>query len=202
MNTSSTTSSLRRAFSVATVQRSRAVEGFGVSRASLQAATRDGLLVRIGRGLYRLPNSKKITANHTLAMVAQCVPKAVFCLLSALRFHNLTTQIPHEVYIALPAGAWRPRLDFVSLHIAHFSSASLAEGVESHDVEGVAIQVFSPAKTVADCFKFRNKLGVDVAIEALRETLNERRASPSEIAHFAKINRVSNVMRPYLESFT
>ncbi|MDR1281849.1 MAG: type IV toxin-antitoxin system AbiEi family antitoxin domain-containing protein [Opitutaceae bacterium] len=178
------------------------LERHGISRVQLGEAVETGLVQRAGRGLYRLAEAESVTENHVFAEVARRVPKGTFCLLSALRFHNLTTQNPHDAWVALPPGAWRPRLDFISLRIVHLSGERLTSGVETHDIEGVPVRVFSPAKTVADCFKFRNKIGLDVALEALRETWRERRATMDEITRFATTCRVANVMRPYLESLT
>jgi predicted transcriptional regulator of viral defense system len=123
----------------------------------------------------------------------------VFCLLSALRFHDLTTQSPHDVWIAIGPKAWRPRVDGPKIRVFRFSGAALTEGVETHTIEGVTVKVYGVAKTVADCFKFRNKVGLDVALEALRESWRERRASMDDLWLYAKVCRVSNVMRPYLE---
>jgi predicted transcriptional regulator of viral defense system len=130
------------------------------------------------------------------------VPKGVVCLLSALRFHELTTQAPFEVWLAIGEKAWRPRVDYPPLRVVRFSAAALASGVEQHQIEGVTIPVFSPAKTVADCFKYRNKIGLDVAIEALRECWGSRRCTMDDLWKYAKVCRVQNVMRPYLESIT
>lgn len=143
-----------------------------------------------------------LTAAHTLAQVGKRVPASVFCLLTALRFHDLTTQNPAEVWIALPEKARRPRLDYPRLRVARFSGASLTEGIEAHHVEGVEIRVYSAAKTVADCFKFRNKLGVDVAVEALRDFSRRRRGGATELARFARICRVTRVMQPYLDAIS
>ncbi len=143
-----------------------------------------------------------LTAAHTLAQVGKRVPASVFCLLTALRFHDLTTQNPAEVWIALPEKARRPRLDYPRLRVARFSGAALTEGIEAHRVEGVEIRVYSAAKTVADCFKFRNKLGVDVAVEALRDFSRRRRGGATELARFARICRVTRVMQPYLDAIS
>lgn len=173
----------------------------GINRAQLRQAVQTGQLEQAGRGLYRFPGAD-ITQHHTLAETAKRIPNGVICLLSALRFHGLTTQSPHEVWVAVHHKAWSPRAENVGLRVVRLSGRTLTEGVESHLVEGVPLRVFSPAKTVADCFKFRHKIGVDVAIEALRETWRERRATMKDLEHHARIDRVSNVMRPYLESLT
>ena len=193
---------LKSAFRSATVRRSRDLAHHGINRVQLQAAVAAGLVQRTGRGIYMLPDSDNITERHTLAEVGQRIPKGTFCLLTALRFHELTTQNPAEVWVALAPSAWRPRLDTVEIRIAHFSGAALAQGVEQHEIEGVSVKIYNPAKTVADCFKFRHKIGLDVALEALREAWKSRRVSMDQLNHFAQICRVGNVMRPYLESLT
>jgi len=171
----------------------------GIPRVSLTRAIRRGQLERIGRGLYGLPG-RKVSAHGTLAEVARRVPKGVVCLLSALRFHELTTQAPFQVWLAIDNKAIAPRLDYPPLRIVRFSGAALTEGIEERDVEGTAVRVTNVAKTVADCFKYRNKIGLDVALEALREAWREKRVSGDELWHYAKVCRVANVMRPYLES--
>jgi predicted transcriptional regulator of viral defense system len=155
----------------------------------------------VSRGLYSLPDPD-VTEHRSTVEVSKKVPKGVVCLLSALRFHALTTQNPHQVWIAIGEKARRPKLEYPPLRVMRFSEATLKAGVNTHVVEGVRIRVFSPAKTVADCFKYRNKIGLDVALEALREVWRERRATSQELWKYAEICRVANVMRPYLESLT
>lgn len=171
----------------------------GIARVSLTRAVRSGQLERVGRGLYGLPG-RKVSALGSFAEVARKVPKGVVCLLSALRFYNLTTQAPFEVWLAIENKAAKPKLDYPPLRIVRFSGAALTEGVEEHVVDGVTVRVTSVAKTVADCFKYRNKIGLDVALEALREAWHEKRMTSDDIWHYAKVCRVANVMRPYLES--
>ncbi len=154
---------------------------------------------RQARGVY-VASHHPFTAEHTLAQVAKRVPAGVFCLLTALRFHGLTTQNPAEVWIALPEKARRPRLDYPRLRVARFSGAALTEGIESHRHEGVQIRVYSAAKTVADCFRYRNKIGVNVAVEALRDFHRDHRGGATELAHFARLCRVTRVMQPYLDA--
>jgi len=179
--------------------RPRDVERIGIAREYLLRLCRQGKLVRTGRGMYQRPGAKA-TEHHTFAEVAKRVPRATLCLLSALAFHKLTTQNPFEVWIALPRGVRTPRLDTVSLRVHRFSGPALTAGREEHLVEGVPVQVYTPAKTVADCFKYRNKIGLDVALEALRACLREKRATVRQIDHYARICRVSRVIRPYLEA--
>jgi predicted transcriptional regulator of viral defense system len=160
---------------------------------------RRGLIDRVARGLYAWPEAE-VTEHHSLAEAARQVPRGIVCLLSALRFHGLTTQSPHEVWLALPPKAWSPRVQYPRLRIMRFSGPALNEMVEDHPIEGVHVKVYSAAKTVADCFKFRNKVGLDVALEALRDCWRARRATMDEIWAAARICRMTNVMRPYLES--
>jgi predicted transcriptional regulator of viral defense system len=179
--------------------RSRDLAPFEIPRVSLTRAVRSGLLERIGRGLYGLPG-REISAHGSLAEVARRVPKGVVCLLSALRFHDLTTQIPFEVWLAIENKALAPKLDYPPLRIVRFSGEAFTEGVEEHVVDSVTIRVTGVAKTVADCFKYRNKIGLDIAIEALREAWHEQRMSSDDLWRYAKVCRVANVMRPYLDS--
>jgi predicted transcriptional regulator of viral defense system len=175
------------------------LDPLGIPRVALTRAIRRGQLERISRGLYRV-SERPASANIALAEVSCRVPKGVVCLLSALRFHELTTQAPFEVWLAIDNKAATPKLHYPPLRLVRFSGAALTEGVEEHVVDGVTVRVTSVAKTVADCFKFRNKIGLDVALEALREAWSARRMTSDEIWRYAKIDRVANVMRPYLES--
>ena len=179
--------------------RSRDLAQHRISRTALARMEARGEIERLGRGLYALPGASG-TLHQSLVEVAKRVPKAVACLLTALRFHELTTQAPFEVWIALPRGAWRPRLEYPQLRVLRFSGASLMEGIETHVIQGVPVKVYNPAKTVADCFKYRNKFGLDVALEALRECWREKKATIDELNRYADVCRVRNVMRPYLES--
>lgn len=179
--------------------RARDVVARGIPREHLLRLCRSGRLVRQARGVYALAELP-VTEHHSLALAVKRVPRGVICLLSALRFHRLTTQDPHEVWIAINYKAHKPSVQSPALHVARFSGRALVAGVERHVIEGVRVPVYSAAKTVADCFKYRNKIGIDVAIEALREALRSRKASVNEIHEFAKICRVGNVIRPYLES--
>ena len=181
--------------------RPRELEAHGVTRAQLSRLVAEGLVTRQARGIYVAADHAP-TEAHTLAQVAKRVPEGVFCLLTALRFHGLTTQSAPEVWIALPAKARRPRLDYPRLAVARFSGAALTEGIERHEAEGVVLRVYCPAKTVADCFKYRNKLGVDIAVEALRDYDRKHRGGANELAHFARICRVTRVMQPYLDAIT
>jgi predicted transcriptional regulator of viral defense system len=179
--------------------RPRDIEGIGLPREYLVRLHRQGKLNRSGRGIYTVPDAN-VTERHSYAEVAKRVPESVICLLSALAFHEITTQSPPSVWIALRKGARKPALTSPSLRIVRLSGPSLTEGIGNHHVEGVPVRVYSAAKTVADCFKFRNKIGLDIAIEALKDCLRQKKASVNEVYRYAKICRVSNVIRPYMEA--
>jgi predicted transcriptional regulator of viral defense system len=179
--------------------RARDLAARGYSPTHLQRLYEQGLLLRSGRGVY-LPAEADLDENASLIEVALRVPSGVFCLLSALQFHGLTTQLPHQVWIALPLRANTPRLNYPPIRVIHMSGEALTAGKEQRKIGSAVIQVYSPAKTVADCFKFRNRIGLEVALEALRDCWHKRYATMDELWHYAKICRVANVMRPYLES--
>jgi len=181
------------------IARSRDLEQVGVSRTRLRRLLERGLIERVARGLYGLPGAAR-TERHHLAQAARRVPGGVICLLSALRFHGLTAQNPFEIWMAIDRKAWRPKLDHPPLRLLYLSDAALKEGVEKHDVGGVTVQVFSAAKTVADCFKFRNKIGIDVAVEALRDYQRLYPKQLEAVWRFAEVDRVARVLQPYLES--
>lgn len=183
------------------VLRARDLEAHGIHREYLRRLESQGLLMRSGRGIYTLVDTE-LTENHSLAEASQRVPHGIVCLLSALRFHGITTQAPFEVWMAIDHKARSPKEDILPMRIVYMSGSALRLGVEEHQIEGVAVQIYNPAKTVADCFKYRNKIGLDVALEALRECWRERYSTIDELWYYAKICRVSNVMRPYLESLT
>ena len=181
------------------ILRARDLDRLGIAREHLSRLEQRGLLMRVDRGLYMLADAE-ITEYHSLVEATGRLPHGVVCLLSALAFHHLTTQAPHEVWMAIDARAHRPRKGNLPLEIVRFSGEALTYGVEEHVIEGVKVRVYSPAKTVADCFKFRYKIGLDVALEALRETWRERRATVHELRAAAEVCRVWQVMRPYLEA--
>lgn len=183
------------------VLRPRDLDTYGIPRIYLSRLLSTGMLQRIGRGLYVLPGSD-VSEHRSLAEACKRVPKGVVCLLSALRFHELTTQSPFEVWLAIGEKAWRPCVQYPPLRVVRFSSAALEAGLEVHRIEGVIVPVFTPAKTVADCFKYRNKIGLDVSIEALRECWRSQRCTMDDLWQYAKVCRVQNVMRPYLESLS
>jgi len=181
--------------------RPRDLDIYGIPREYLRRLCHRGLLERTGRGIYVLPDAH-VTEHHSLAEVCKRVPHGVIALLSALSFHNLTTQAPFEVWMAIDVKARLPKVDRPKLRIVRFSGEALSEGIEEHKIEGVPVKIYSPAKTVADCFKYRNKIGIDVALEALRESQRKQKCSIDEIWHYAKICRVANVIKPYMESLS
>lgn len=160
-----------------------------------------GSLVRVARGLYALPD-RQPSENTSLCEVAKKSPQGIICLLSALRFYDLGTQAPYEIWLAIPHKARPPVLEYPPLRIIRFSGAALTEGIETRLIDGVPVRITGVARTVVDCFKFRNKIGMDVALEALREAWRDKRITMDELWHFAKVNRVANIIRPYLESMT
>ena len=171
----------------------------GVHPRTLYALRDAGFLERMERGLYRLAELPEI-GQPDLVTVALKVPAGVVCLISALAFHELTTQIPHEVSIALPRHRELPRLRFPPVRVYWFSAPAMAAGVETHKLDGVPVRVFAAEKTIADCFKYRNKLGLDTAVEGLRLYRERKRLNADALMRYAAIDRVQNVMRPYLEA--
>ena len=156
-------------------------------------------LVSVSRGLYRLADLPELS-EPDLVPVATLVPQSVVCLISALAFHSITSEIPHEVYVALPRSVKRPRLSFPPLRVFWFSGAALTAGIEQHKIDDVPIKIYGPEKTVADCFKFRHKIGLDIAIEALKLCRERKGSTPRTLLHYARICRVDRIMRPYLEA--
>jgi predicted transcriptional regulator of viral defense system len=181
------------------VMRTSDVLAAGVHRRTLYWMRDAGRLEPLSRGIYHL-TSHDLPAKPDVAAVMRRAPKAVLCLVSALDVHEIGTQIPAEVQIALPRDVRPPRIHYPRVGVFHMSLQSLAAGVEERTAEGATLRVFNVAKTVADCFKYRSSVGVDVALEALQEVVRERRATPGEIMEFARVDRVQNVIRPYLEA--
>jgi predicted transcriptional regulator of viral defense system len=179
--------------------RTREAAEHGVHYSTLYGMRDAGLLEQLSRGVYRLTTLAAPSKYDVLA-VAQRVPGAVLCLVSALDFHEIGTQIPSAVSIAIGPKGRRPRLDYPPVRVYRLSGGALTAGVEDHFVDGTRVRVFGAAKTVADCFKFRNKIGFDVALEALKEVLRSRKATPDEIMEYAQIDRVSTIVRPYIEA--
>jgi predicted transcriptional regulator of viral defense system len=179
--------------------RPRELDRHGIPRVYLSRLCERGLLQRINRGLYTLPEAEQ-TEHHTLAEVCKRVPNGVLCLLSALRFHQITTQAPFEIWLALKGTTWHPKIDRPRIRFVRFSGPAFDTGIDQYKIEGVPIKVYNPAKTVADCFKYRNKIGLDVAIEALRECRRDSKCTNDELWEYAKVCRVSKVMKPYMEA--
>jgi len=183
------------------ILRSRDLQEYGIPRLYLRVAADKGEITRVGRGLY-VARDSRATEHHSLAQASKRVPHGVVCLLSALRFHDFTTQSPSKVWLAIPDKARLPKTDAPPLRIVRFSQRALTNGVREHRIEGVNVRISSPAKTVADCFRYRNKIGLDVALEALRECKRKRLATIDDIWKAAKACGVANVMRPYLEALS
>jgi predicted transcriptional regulator of viral defense system len=177
----------------------REIAAAGIHRQVLSRLVATGEIERVVRGLYKLP-AQPITEHHGLAMAASSVPQGVVCLLSALQFHGIGTQLPSEIWIAMDRRSRRPTLKYPPLRIFRFSGDALTEGVDLHRIEGQSVRVYGVAKTLADCFKYRNKIGLDVALEALREAWRARRFTMDELDHYARVCRVQRVMQPYLEA--
>lgn len=179
--------------------RASQMQALGIGRVVLTRLTASGQLERVGRGVYRLPGTQA-SEHESLATLAVRVPQAVFCLLTALQLHGLTTQLPRQVWIAMPQGSHAPTLDYPPVKMVQFSGDAYSQGVETIHAEQVPLRVYGVAKTVADCFKHRNKIGLDVALEALKDALNGRKTTADALWRYAKVCRVANVMRPYLEA--
>jgi predicted transcriptional regulator of viral defense system len=171
----------------------------GIHSQLLTRLVRQGDLERMARGQYRLPDHP-ITEHHTLTIVSRAVPNGVICLLSVLSFHGIGTQLPAKIWVALERSAPQPRLNYPPLRVVRFSGEAFSSGIEFHRLEGQPVRMYSVAKTLADLFKYRNKVGLDVALEALREAWRERRFTMDELDRYAQICRVRRVMRPYLEA--
>lgn len=171
----------------------------GIHHETLRRLCAKGVLIKTGRGIYRLSNADA-SEHITLAAVAKRVPNAVICLLSALRFHGIGTQNPPDVWIALKQKMAPPREKDIPIRVVWFSDVSYSSGIEKHTFDGVSVRITNPAKTIVDCFKYRNKIGLDVALEAIKEGMREKKCSLAELCKYAKICRVANVMRPYLEA--
>lgn len=173
----------------------------GVTAATMSRMERNGEVLRLARGLYQLSDAP-LDANHSLAEAAKRVPKGVVCLVSALAFHGLTDQLPRQIWLAIGQKDWAPKSDGTPIHIVRFTENLLNDSVETHVFEGVTVKVFGVVKTIADCFRYRNKIGLSVAIEGLQEALRQRKTTPGEIARQAERGGVATVIRPYIEALT
>ena len=171
----------------------------GIGPETLARLVRENAVVRPARGLYRRPDAQ-VEAAHTLAEAAALVPKGIVCLISALQYHELTLQMPTAVWMAIERTAWRPKIDYPRIRFVRFTGDSLMDGVVRHRIEGVEVPITDPARTIADCFRYRGKVGLDVAMEGLREGLRRRRCTPDELWRYASKARIWSVMRPYVEA--
>ncbi len=177
--------------------RSSEARRLGIHPQTLSRMVETGRLMREERGLYRLAEIE-LTGNADLIQVAKLVPRGIVCLISALSFHGLTTQIPQKVYLAIPQAMKKPKLTYPPIDVVWLSSQVYSAGIESHELDAVSVRIYNREKTVADCFKFRNKIGLDVAIEALKEYLRFADRSIDDLMHYAAVDRVQKVMQPYL----
>ena len=177
----------------------REITAAGIHRQVVSRLVASGEIERVVRGLYRFP-THDITEHYSLALAAVSVPQGTVCLLSALQFHGIGTQLPFEVWLAIDRRARKPVLKYPPLRVFRYSGAALTEGVERHLLEGQQVRVYGVAKTLADCFKYRYKIGLDVALEALRDAWRARKFNMNELHHYSKVCRVQEVMRPYLEA--
>jgi len=171
----------------------------GVGPETLARLVREEAVTRLARGLYQLPDVH-VEASHTLAEAVILVPKGVVCLISALQYHELTLQMPSAVWMAIDRAAWRPKIDYPPIRFVRFTGSALTDGVERHRIENIDVPITDPAKTIVDCFRYRTKIGLDVAMEGLREGLRRRRCKPDQLWHYARKARVWSVMRPYVEA--
>jgi len=171
----------------------------GVPKHVLYDMVKEGELVREAQGIYRLSESDPL-GNPDLVNLSLRVPRAVFCLISALYFHELTTQIPHSIYFALPRDVKTPKIQYPPIWVFHYSDESYKAGIVEHELDGVKVKIYDREKTVADCFKFRKKIGMDVVIEAIRDYVNQPKLDVHKLMEYAKINRVEKTIRPYLEA--
>jgi predicted transcriptional regulator of viral defense system len=184
------------------IARARDFRAAGIPLVYLKRLCDEGRLVQLGRGLYQIPELVGSDAEHNLAEASRLAPKGVVCLLSALRHHGLTTQLPHAVWLMLPHKARAPKAASFPLEIIRATEPSFSDGIEHVLIEGVSVRIYSAAKTVADCFKYRSRIGADVAVEALRDAVRLRKTTPAEIMRYGAVDRVANVMRPYIEAIT
>jgi len=175
------------------------IDALDLPRAYLYQLAQMGIINHVGRGLYQWPDNKQ-DSNVALSEVAKKVPKGVISLLSALSFHEFTSQNPFEVWVAMKQRSWKPVIDYPPTRFVFMSGESIEEGIDIHIINNVEVRVFNPAKTVADCFKYRNKIGLDVALEALKEGWKMKRFTMDELMHYAEVCRVKNVIRPYVEA--
>lgn len=171
----------------------------GIHPRTLYALRKEGMVVEMARGLHRLAKLPPL-GNPDLATVALKVPESVICLVSALAFHELTTQVPHEVYVALPKDQKAPRLVHPPIRVFHYDGRPYRQGFAEHRLDGVTVRIYTPEKTLADCFKFRNKIGLDAVLEALKLYMRRKSKDLDTLQKYARLCRVERIMRPYLEA--
>ena len=181
------------------IARLRELMAAGVAQETVSRLVRSGQVTHLARGLYQLPSSD-LGSTHGFAEACKLVPKGVICLVSALQFHELTVQLPRAIWMAIETGARTPRISYPPMKFVRFAKASISQGIEKHKIEGVAVRVTDPATTIADCFRFRRKVGIDVALEGMREALKHRKASADAIMKAAQHRRIWTKLRPYLEA--
>ena len=179
--------------------RMRDLRDAGVGAETVARLVREGAVTRVARGLYQLADYMP-DARRSFAEASALVPRGVICLTSALQFHELTLQMPSAVWIAIDRTGWKPKVEYPPIRFVRFSSRALKEGVKRHLIDGIEVPIFEPAKTIVDCFRYRNKIGLDIAMEGLREGLRTKRVTPDQLWEFARSARVWSVMRPYVEA--
>ena len=171
----------------------------GFHRLEIKSLVESGEIEKIGRGIYHLKNGPSLS-NPDFVTVALQAPKGVICLISALSYHNATDEVPHSVYVAIPRGLRANKIDYPPVQYFHYAPKVWENGIETHTIDGHPVKIYSLAQTVADCFKYRNKIGLDVALQALKIAVTEKKIKPTEIMRFAKICRVDKVIKPYVEA--
>lgn len=181
------------------VMRTSEVLDAGIHERTLYHMRDEGMVTAIQRGVYQLAESEPLS-NPDLVIIAKKIPEARICLISALSIHEMTDEIPHKVHIALPRSSWQPEFDYPPLKVYRFSEETINSGLQTQTIDGIEVKVFNPAKTIADCFKFRNQIGLDVAIEAMKQGINDGKATYGDIVKYAKVCKVERVIKPYLEA--
>lgn len=181
------------------VMRLRELTAAGIHAQTISRLAKEGAVMQVARGLYELPDAD-ISRSHTLAEVAKVVPRGVICLISALEFHEITLQLPSRVWVAIGHKAWRPRYFYPPIRVVCFGEKAHSMSIERHTIDGVEVPIFSPAKTVVDCFRYRSTVGLDVALEGMRMAIRRRKANPNDIYRYARELRIWSILRPYLEA--
>jgi len=182
------------------ILRYRDIAAQHINPVTLNRLVKSGEIIRIGRGLYTLPKMEIKSGYQSFAEASKKVPQGVICLLSALAYHEITSQAPHQVWMAIEEKAWAPKIEHIQIRFVRFSETLLKEGVDTVSIQTVPVKITNPARTVADCFKYRNKIGLDVAVEALKEGWRDSRFTMDELWKYAELCRVARVIRPYIEA--